>query len=124
MTPENFIKAQLCLYAWNEGKAYGIDVMEGILLVLRNRHRAGWGDWLQLLKFDTHDLPDLHDHNFQLLLQKVDHIFDGTAPDKLTQGALYFGNLKETSDEFNRTIVQNMDDHPRCAVIGPIYFFR
>ena len=68
--------------------------MEAVLHVLRNRYRAGWADWLDLLK------------------------------DKMTEGALYYANLKEAGPEFIETISTKHEEHPRCAVVGPVYFFR
>lgn len=98
--------------------------MEAVLFVLRNRYRAGWGEWMELLKHDGTDFPSLRDYDFQQLLKRVDLIFDGIAPDKMTEGALYYANLSEASPEFVETIAQNHDEHPRVAVVGPVYFFR
>ena len=114
----------MCLYAWREGHQYGLNNMEAVLHVLRNRYRAGWADWLDLLKHNGHDMPSLRDDDFRQLLQMVDLIFDGTSPDKMTEGALYYANLKEAGPEFIETISTKHEEHPRCAVVGPVYFFR
>ena len=126
MTPADFIKGQLCLFAWREANQYGgITNMEAVLYVLRNRYRKGWGEWLHLVaKSDSEELPDPRNLEFQQLLQKVDHIFDGTAPDRMTEGALYYSDLNHASQHFLETIARQPEEHPRCAVIGPVYFFR
>jgi hypothetical protein len=124
LTNEQFVKAQLCLYAWREAHEKGLNEMEAILFVLRNRYRAGWGEWLSLAKCDGGEYPSLQNYDFQMLLQRVDYIFDGSAPDKMTEGALYYADLTDASEDFVEKIVRNPEEHPRCASISSLYFFR
>src|SRR5690348_5948532 len=134
MSPENFLKSQMCLLAWREGHQYGgLANQEAILLLIRNRVRAGWGDYDFVLdQYDSHrpypaddfSFPDLRDIVFQQLLSKVDYIFDGSAPNKLIGGALYCADLgKPINEKFLSSIVRN-PDRERCAQIGPVYFFQ
>jgi hypothetical protein len=104
MTGEEITKSLALVAAWKHEHHNGVNGMLAVLLVLRNRVNEGWfnGDWMQnigsLLRhtWDSptiegeSDLPDVREPNFIKLIQYIDGIFDGTQPDSLTDGSLYF----------------------------------
>lgn len=142
MDPAGYEKALACLLAWREENRNGLNGMTAVLFVVRNRAKAGWemGEWNRIIithnQFSSISVPgdgqlvkypDLHDQNFVRLLQVVDSVYDGTAQDKLTNGALYYydpGPGVTPGGWFDREILQKPDIHPRCAVIGSTNFFK
>jgi hypothetical protein len=136
MHADNFIKAQLVAFAHREAAHHGgIDNMLAVMHLVRNRHSAGWfgGDWLKILA-DAPDKAatiypasevDLRETNVKLVLYHVDDIFNGMAPDKYTEGALYYAELNRVERNwFVTEIARDPVHHPRCAQVGPVTFFR
>jgi len=147
MTAETYVKAQLATLAWREGHEQGgFNNALAVAFVIKNRVRAGWGDWLDLIQrhaiwsarnedeLDTTSHPDAREPNFQLLLQNIDGVFDNSLQDKLTvspktkagefRAALYYGQLnKITRPWFLEKIVRQPDLHPRTSQVGEIVFF-
>lgn len=145
MTSETYVRAQLATLAWREGyQDGGINNSLAVAFVIKNRVRAGWGDWLDLIQrhaiwssrnadeLDTTSHPDAREPNFQLLLQQIDGVFDGSMPDKLTvapklgdsRPGLYYGKLNNISREwFLENIVRNPESHPRTSQVGEVIFF-
>lgn len=142
MLAENYIKAMLANYAYKEGARYGgIDNMLAVCHVIRNRMDNGWygGDWLAALDNapevaanepgEDEEMPtppiNLRDVATRRFLDKVDYVFDGSAPDLMTDGALYYGDLKRPRRLwFVQNITANLDEHPHVATVGPVWFFR
>lgn len=143
MQTEDFTKSIACLLAWREERGNQTNGMLGVLFVLRNRIKAGWfgGDWIRnmavhgqfssmTVKGDsqTVEYPDPRDPTFQQLLNYIDHIYDDTMPDTLTNGALYYADLSSPSYDkegwFARVIVGQPGKHPRCATIGTTTYFK
>lgn len=136
MTPELFIKAQLASMAHRE--AYhlgGINNMLAVAFVLRNRQRASWhgGNWMSVIQLaDSHSAVinpqtaiDLRDSNFKTFLQQIDDVYSGLAPDRMTEGALFYCELHRVeSGWFRDNIVRDPENHPRCANVGQMTFFK
>lgn len=143
MTVEDFEKAQAVLLAWREERSNGANGMLGVLFVVRNRAKAGWGtgDWCRVI--DAHnqfssmtvlgdgqtvEYPDVRDPQFLQVLQTVDAVYDDEKKDLLTNGALYYADLASPAYDkggwFDRTIVQDPANHPRVAQIGTTTYFK
>lgn len=140
MRSEDFIKSQIALLAWREGHRHGLNNMLAIAYMLRNRQRAGWGDWLTVIKnYDLYrgtkveptldlEYPDLGDRDFLQLLRAVDDIYSGVAVDNLTtnhenQPGLYCGELHNvTRDWFLEKIVRSPEHKPTTVVNGVTFF--
>jgi hypothetical protein len=142
MDSATYEKALAALLCWREENGNGVNGMLGVLFCLRNRAKAGWemGQWSKLIT--THNqfssmtvkgdaelvqFPDLHDQNFVKVLQMVDGIYDGTTEDTLTNGGLYYydpGPGVTPGGWFDRVILGNPEEHPRCATIGHTQFFK
>lgn len=137
MTAEQFIKGQIVSFAYKEAKHVGdsLDLMIAIAHVIRNRQRAGWfgGDWIEILhnyadaaaKIYPPHKTDLRDPNCKILMQQVDDIFNGLAPERLTFGALYYAELHRIDNtKFLANIVRDPEHHPRIANVGQVAFFQ
>ena len=137
MTSDNFLKAELALFAWQNAHEYGgIDNMLALACVLRNRVKQGWmgGDWSQVIaeapgKAGDNTIkggyPDVRDVNVRLLLQRIDGIFNDSEPDRYTDGALYYAELdKVTNPWFRENITQKLQNHAIVAKVGPVTFFK
>jgi spore germination cell wall hydrolase CwlJ-like protein len=139
MTTPDFIKAMLAVLMWREDSGDGVQGMTAVGLVVANRVRAGWngGDWCAVMAAhnqfssmviegdpNTIRWPDTRDPKFQLVLGKVDTIYDGTEYDT-TDGALYYANLSTMNSAWFRTnIVAKPEEHPRVGTVGAQTFFR
>jgi hypothetical protein len=147
MTSEQYIKAQLAALAWREGyEQGGVNNSLAVAFVIKNRVRAGWGEWLELIQrhetwsaynhneLDHKSHPDPREPDFQRLLQQIDGIYDGSLQDKLTvapktkegegRPGLYYGHLnKITREWFLENIVRKPELHPRTSQVGEVTFF-
>jgi hypothetical protein len=133
---EQFIKAHLAALCHREAAHHGgHDNMLAVAFVFRNRHRAGWhgGNWMELLAYCNEyaatiyppSVPDLRDINFRMLLQQIDDVFSGLAPDKYTEGALYYAELNRVERPWFRTdVLSDPERHPRVATVGNVSLFR
>jgi hypothetical protein len=136
MTPDNYIKARLATFAHDEAQHHGgIDCMLAVAFVVRNRVRAGWrgGNWMEVIESHDevaatiyqHSAPDLRNINFRLLLAQVDDIYSGLAPDRYTEGALYYCELNHVERQwFKDNVLKDLQTHERCATVGNISFFK
>lgn len=140
MTADQFVKAQIAAFAWNEaGHCGGIDSMLAVCYVLRNRVRAGWfgGDWMSVLNGTEQSSAfelgqpkkmDIGSEVFRRLLMQIDDIYQGVAIDNLTYEGLYYietlSRGRFPRDWFLRNIVSNFANHPRIAQVGMIQIFK
>ena len=117
MIGADFIKACAAAYAWREGHKNGFNGMLGVLFTLRNRSGAN-SDWLTPIGEQTNpgSYPDIREPEFQRLLQWVDAVYDGTAEDKITNGATCF--FDHTWEEKPPNNVE------RCATVGTLTFYK
>ena len=145
MQSDEFIKSTAALLAWREENSNGLNGMLAVILLLRNRVRAGkakgfpdsWmGNITQKNAFSsmtvigdgqTVKYPDPRDPVFVRLLQEVDGIYDNTTADNLTHGALYYADLSSPAYKpgnwFDRNIVQNPARFPRVTTVGTTTYF-
>jgi Cell Wall Hydrolase len=114
--------------------------MLAVALVLRNRAKAGWHSGSiyenaiaknQIASVstigdpNTVHFPDAREPQFQTLLQLLDEVFDDRREDNLTNGALYYCVINEsTSEWFKDNILNKPEEHPRTAVLGQTTFFH
>jgi len=126
---DDFVKSQLVLFAWRQGKEYGNHHAPAcaIMSVLANRVRAGWGTWLEVL--DSVDryaattlvyegTPDLREPGFTRLLHEVDLIFSGSKNDAMAfvnrtqqEPALYWADTRRIDTEFFKKKIQGNPEH-------------
>lgn len=136
MIQGDFIKSQMILFAWREAAHYGgINNMLAVLYVLRNRVKAGWNgsDYLDVIaaaqqssahKIESISVPDVRDPNFRRLLSLIDGIHAGTSNDEMTDGALFYADFTNVSEDFKERIIEHPQEHPRVAQVGPVHLFR
>lgn len=148
MDSHSLIKGELVQLAWREAHQYGgLDNQIAVMMVIRNRVRAGWhsGDWLQVLQNHSlyeahtpttpvHEYPDVRDPIFLRLLQLVDGVYDGSMQDVLTtspkpamgeaRGGLFYADQNNITREwFLENISRNPVSHPRTSQVGQVIFF-
>lgn len=143
MTVADFEKAITCLLAWREERSNGTNGMLGVMLVVRNRAKAGWnqGNWSKIIEAhnqfssmgvigdsQTVAYPDPRDPQFLNTLQIVDSVYDESRPDVLTNGALYYADLNSPAYNkggwFDRNIASQPGHHSRVAQIGTTTYFQ
>lgn len=142
MTTDNFLKAELALFVWQNAHEYGgIDNMLALAFVLRNRVKQGWngGDWSQVIAEAPSKAgdatikggyPDVRDTVVRMLLSRIDGVFNDSERDVYTvdhegRGALYYTDLANTTNPwFKANILQKLENHPIVAKVGPVSFFR
>lgn len=147
MTSEAYIRAQLAALAWREGHEQGgVNNSLAVAFIIKNRVRAGWGEWLDQIQrhaiwsarnqseLDQSSHPDPREPDFQRLLQQIDGVVDGSLVDKLTvapklktgegQPGLYYAQLNNiTRPWFLENIVRKPELHPRTSQVGEVTFF-
>lgn len=143
MTVADFECAIASLLAWREERSNGVNGMLGVLFVVRNRAKAGWGqgDWGKVIEQHnqfssisvvgnpgTVAYPDVRDPAFLQILQLVESVYDGSRDDLLTNGALYYADMGSTGYDkggwFDRNIAGDPEQHPRVAQIGTTTYFK
>lgn len=134
MTIDTYIRAQMARFAIEEGARHGgIKNMLAVAHVLRNRVFAGWGDWIEVVQrapdkrvTDYAPAPlNLRTPDIRILLNKIDEIYTREDVQDLTGGALfYFEPNHPMPVWFQKEVLGRPDDHPRCAHIGPVFFFK
>jgi hypothetical protein len=116
MTGDEYIKAQIARAAWLRAKENGPLAMLAVAMVVRNLERTG-KSWLAACDEVTVECfggnPDVRNPDFQKLLYGVESIFDGTAPDKLTNGATLIGYLGEAYPGYQQ-----------CAVVSGLVLLK
>jgi hypothetical protein len=144
MTYENYIKGKLVDVIVTEAYHHGgSDAMLAVAQVLANRVAAGWngGDWLRVIDSApfyrgtvwepeaAKPVPNVRDGGFRELLRRVDDVYHGTADDSAVnneqgQKALYYAELHNLNRVwFKENILNDLEAHPRIAVVGQMTFF-
>lgn len=135
MTADNFIKAQVVTFAYHEAKTCGgFASMLAVATILRNRVKAGWGDWLSVLnnahRHAAHELTggaiDLGDEYLRRVLMVIDDVYQGNEPDTATEGGLYYIDTLRPAPRkwFIDNIIQHPTQHPRVAQVGMLHIYR
>ena len=115
MIGADFIKACAAAYAWREGHENGFNGMLGVLFTLRNRLGANRHRKTTLgEQTNPGEYPDVREPSFQRLLQWVDAVYDGTAEDKITNGATRFFD----------SAWEELSNVERCATVGTLTFYK
>lgn len=135
MNADTFIKGRLAQFAIEEGARHGgTNNMVAAAFVMRNRVNAGWygGEWMDVMlhapeRAGTRYTPwpiNLRDSSVRALLSRIDDIYDGSEEDRMTDGALFYGELHSVDNEWFKTnILKRREEHPLVASVGPVSFF-
>jgi hypothetical protein len=103
VTGSTFLQSLAAHIAYMEAKEHGVNAQLAVLFCLRNRIAAGWedGDLGRIIQAELFkhfidqeyitEVPDVRDPDFIQILGYIESIFDNTATDKLTSGALFWG---------------------------------
>ena len=130
---DEYIKSHMIFVAWKYGQHFGgTPAMINILHVLKNRQKAGFGNYLHVL--DTVDKwqaappkttghPDIWDRRFLSLWTEIDGICDDTRKDS-SNGGLYWGELNDIQSEWFLTHICQNPEKQRCADMGSLTFFK
>ena len=134
MTLDTYVRAQMARFAIEEGfELGGVNNMLAVAQVLRNRVFAGWGDWLEVVTHAAEKranlyaphMPNIRSNNVRVLLNRIDDIYTRAQADDMTGGALFYVDPAQPFAEwFQKEVLDRPDDHPRCAHIGMIWFFK
>lgn len=135
MTVDTYIRAEMARFAIEEGERHGgVNNMLAIALVLRNRVFAGWGDWVEVVQRAAEKratiyppyMPSLRSGNVRTLLNKIDDVYTRADLTDMTGGALFYfePGAIQPLEWFKREILERPEDHPRCAHVGPVWFFK
>lgn len=141
MTFESYVKARMLDFVVVEAYASGgLEPMLAVAQVLKNRVDAGWqgGDWIRVIEsapeYRGTVQPEMHTHldprdgTFRELMRRIDEVYFGTAEDdNVNNGlgkSLYYAELHNINrDWFQTHILDEIEDHPRLAVVGQLTFF-
>lgn len=147
MTQKDVDRVMLVRYAVQEvGKRGSLEQMKAVCYCLRNRVRAGWGEWVDVLQSaDEHrgnepmELTpiDINNRAYQRLLHDVDDIYFGhsgmgqegrTLEDALCdkeRPCFYWLFLnRPTRQWFKETIADDRQNHPSHTTMGLMMFFE
>jgi hypothetical protein len=99
--------------------------------VLANRHRRGWGTWLDIIQDAPNktgslevstETPNLWDPNFVRLLVECESIYDGSVD--YAKGALYYCDSTKIDNEwFREHILNQPDEHSRIGGMDTLMLF-
>jgi hypothetical protein len=155
MTHNDSQKALLVHFAVREvGPKGSLEEMKCVCYCLRNRVRAGWGDWMEVIEHadqaaaHADDLGqriylDPQSRAYQMLLQAVDDIYyaqpraetwDGQPVDQDAQGetlesavgtAMYWRFLRRPLRVwFQENVVNEKQEHPERATMGLMVLYK
>jgi len=134
MTLDTYIRAQMARFAIEEAEHHGgVTNMLAIAHVLRNRVFAGWGDWIEVVMRAAEKratvylphIPNMQSSNIRALLNRIDDVYTRADETDLTGGALFYCEPdKPLPAWFRKEVLGRPDEHPRCAHIGPVWFFQ
>lgn len=120
MTGDEYIKGQIVEASWRRAKNYGVLATLAAAMVIRNLERKGVSwlvacDEIWAPESRNAGVPDVRDPDFQKLLYGVEAIFDGSAPDKLTNGAV---RIAWNGEDFTSSGFQ------QCAVVSGLVLLK
>lgn len=134
MNLDTYSRAQVARFCIEVAAHYGgVNDMLCIAFVLRNRVAAGWGNWLDVLadapaksgSAPPGQAPDIRTSNVRSFLQKVEAVISGEDQEDMTNGALFYTDMNQPQREwFQANILDNQQDHRRCAQAPPLLFFQ
>lgn len=152
MTHNDSQKALLLHFAVREAGPKGsLEMMKVICFCLRNRVRAGWGEWMEVIEHAeevaAHEPVKMHldpqSRSYQILLQAIDDIYhaqppqerwDGQKVDLDAQGeslesavgtAMYWRFLtRPLLPWFQENIVDQKADHPERSSMGLMLVYK
>jgi hypothetical protein len=130
---DDFAKCLMISTAWKYASHFGgADNMTGMLHVIKNRQKAGFGDYIQIVdtmsRYEacppvTTTNPSPWDRRFLQLLQVVDSVCDDTRKDH-TNGALYAGDLTCITNDWFLEKVARSPDKQRCGDNNSWTYFK
>lgn len=134
MTADQITYAKACELAWLDGHQDGINGMNAVLYVLRNRRDQGWngGDLCRVVheamcfsesryESTTVGYPDPREPNYQAVIQGIESIFENNSLDKLTGGGVYYSRYNSS----DRVFAPNQNKPlKQCAVVGQLKIYR
>lgn len=147
MTQKDVDRVMLVRYAVQEAGPKGsLEQMKAICYCLRNRVRAGWGEWMEVIEsagehranepLETAPI-DSSSRAYQRLLHDVDDIYFGhsagysegqTLEDSLCEKerpCFYWLFLERPMREwFKETIASDKENHPSNTTMGLMMFFE
>jgi hypothetical protein len=122
---EDYVKAQMIEAAWKYAQHLGgVNGMLGVLHVIKNRYDAGWGSYGHILdtmeKWEaapaaTKTHPEQWERRFVSLLGIVDSVCDGTHRPDVSNGAVYFGDTTNITNEWFLEHVARNPERMLCA---------
>jgi hypothetical protein len=148
MTQKDVDRVMLVRYAVQEAGPKGsLEQMKAICYCLRNRVRAGWGEWMDVIESaDEHRAnepaePMRIDHTsraYQRLLHDVDDIYFGHSSTDFGEGTTLEDSLcdkerpnfywlflnRPTRQWFTDNIAGDKENHPSRATMGLMLFFE
>jgi hypothetical protein len=144
VTYENYIKAKLADLAVEDGYRYGgTDCALAVAQVIANRVEAGWqgGDWRKVIldapskRGTNYKEPfeyDTRETAFRQIITQIDDVYHRIADasgvnledESGTTPSLYYCVLHNvTSEWFKESVLGDLKNHPRLAVVGQLTFF-
>lgn len=147
MTQKDVDRVMLVRYAVQEaGPGGSLEQMKAICYCLRNRVRAGWGEWMDVIERGdetraneaTEPTPiDTSNRAYQRLLHDVDDIYFGH-PSDLSEGKTLEDTLCEKERPcfywlflnrpmrpwFKENIAGDKENHPSNATMGLMMFYE
>lgn len=147
MTQKDVDRVMLVRYAVQEvGPRGSLEQMKSICYCLRNRVRAGWGEWMEVIESadetranePTERLPiEASSRSYQRLLHEVDDIYFGHSSD-FSDGATLEDTLcskerpcfywmfldRPIRPWFKDNIATDQKNHPSNATMGLMMFFE
>jgi len=137
----------LVRYAVQEvGDRGSLEQLKAVCYCLRNRVRAGWGDWIEVIEGANEmraneplepTLIDISNRAYQRLLHDVDDIYFGHSQDRLTDGTSLEDTLcsserpafhwifldRPMTEWFKDNIAKYKENHPNISSMGLMMFF-
>lgn len=151
MTQKDVDRVMLVRYAVREaGERGSLEQMKAICYCLRNRVRAGWGEWSDVIESaDEHNAHepqkawlDVNSRPYQRLLRDVDDIYFGRSSMGYSSDEASSGDLESSLstkdhaclywcftnrpilDHFAATIVRDPQNHANRSTMGLMMFFE
>lgn len=131
-TAQDFENSILALESWREAWGESVDQMLCVAWTIRNlatRDTLSIGDAIRQHK-NLHGLddsntlfPDVREPIFMRLMQRIDEV-GSSYGDDLTNGAVYYVDVRNDSSPLVRELLGKPDEHPLCSVFGRRHFFR